>query len=1019
MYRYSRTLLFFILLWLSAPALFAQFGQNKVQYENFNWHYLQSKHFDIYFYAGGYDIGEFTANVAESAYVHLKQDFQYELSRRVKIILYNSHNDFQQTNVVDVYLYEGIGGVTELYKNRVVLPYEGNFAQLRHVIHHELVHAVMNDMLYGGSVQSLISGQVVPVPTWFAEGLAEYFSLRWDTRTDMIVRDAAISGYLPPIEILNYYLAYQGGASVFRYIAERYGHEKIAELLHKVKGSYRIENAFKAALGIELEELSNDWQKAMRKEYWPDIANRTEVKSIARAMTDHKKEKNYLNVSPAISPNGDKMVFLSDREGKQSIYLYDVIESKVIRKLVEGEASVNFEELHWLSPGMSWSPDGRKVTFAAKAGDQDALYIYDTETDKTRQFKFNLDGIFSADWSPLGDKIAFVGNNNGASDIYLFDVASDTITNITRDVFSETYPAWSKDGQSIVFVSDRGAHTSGMPEEQRFDISLHNFENTDIYLMRADGTDIRRITTDENRDSEPEFSGDGKSIYYVSDRTGIYNIYRYNLESGEDYAITDLLTGAFQLNLDKSGTNMVFTTFSEGGWDIYSMKNPDKTGPVQPEKTVFFKNRQERTDIYYPTVKTQTGFTADSVASALPVDKSNDYSHYVFANMKQPRKKAEPEERKLKEEDFKTGDGHYKVRNYQVRFSPDQVDGAVQYDTYWGLQGFTQLAFSDVLGNHKIYLGTNLVFDLRNSYITADYWYLPKRFDFGLHGFHFGNTFILSNHEVYRYRFYGINAIVSYPLNKFTRFEASLNQFNVDLENLQSDDPPESVRSILPTLQITHDTAEWGYSGPMDGFRGLLRVTASPKYTSNAPQFVTVQTDLRKYFKITDNYALAFRIHAGGSEGSDPQHFFLGGTSNWLNRDYKGGLKIDDIKDVYFSEFVLPLRGARYYERVGNYFTLINSEFRFPMIPYMELGFPPIRLGNIQGVFFTDAGSAWDSTKPFKGAENGVLKDIVAGYGFGTRIYLFGLLLKYDMAWRYDLENSSRPNHYISFGIDF
>ena len=149
----------------------SSFAQGFGQYKDFNWRFIQSEHFDVYFYDGGYDIARFTAEVAESAYVALQNDFQYDLLERVSIITYKSHNDFQQTNVVYSFLTEGIGGVTELFKNRVVVPYEGSYSQFRHVIHHELVHAVMNDMLYGGSIQSLITGQVAQVPLWVSEAL--------------------------------------------------------------------------------------------------------------------------------------------------------------------------------------------------------------------------------------------------------------------------------------------------------------------------------------------------------------------------------------------------------------------------------------------------------------------------------------------------------------------------------------------------------------------------------------------------------------------------------------------------------------------------------------------------------------------------------------------------------------------------------------------------------------------------------------------------------------------------------
>ncbi len=1009
------------LLFLTIP-LFAQFGQNKVQYKTFDWHYIQSEHFDIYFYRGGYRLATFVANLAESSYVDLRQDFDYELSKRVIIIVYNSHNDFQQTNVVETFLPEGVGGVTELYKNRVVLPYEGSYEQLRHVVHHELVHAVMNDMLYGGSLQSIISGQVVPVPTWFAEGLAEYFSMEWDTRADMIIRDATISGYLPPIEYLSYYLAYQGGQSLFRYIAERYGDEKISEILHKIKGSFRFEGAFKSALGIDLKELSERWQKAMRKEYWPDIANRKEASELARRLTNHKKKKNYLNSSPALSPRGDKMVFLSDRDGKQSIYLMDVLENKIIKRLIKGETSTNFEELKWLTPGMGWSADGKKIVFAAKAGERDALYIYDLEKGKFKQYKFNFDGIYSASWSPVSDEIAFIGNQNGASDIYIFNLKDEKLSKVTDDIFSDSYPKWSPDGKKIIFVSDRGDYVNPDSIPKEFDITKHNFLNSDIYIASKDGSQIKRITHSPARETDPIFAPDGKTIFYVSDRNGIYNIYRHDLQTDSSWAITNLLTGAFQLSMDRDGKQLVFASFEEGGWDIYLIKNPLELKPVTLEKTVYLKKLETRKK--KPRPKTKTVALSDSVKKQVRVPMTTDYSKYVFADM-QRRTQIKKVKVRLNKKTYKFKDGHYKVHKYRVKFSPDIVNGQAYYNTLWGFQGYTAIAFSDVLGNHKIFIGTNLVFDLRNSYFNFQYWYLPHRTDYGVSLFNYSDTYYSGYFGLIRYRNYGAFFVASRPFNKFTRIDFYVNWWNASVEYILLKTYGQRVRSILPGLRFVHDTSEWFYTdtAPRDGFRGAIDFRVSPYYVKDSPEFATITMDLRKYFKVSDQYSFGLRLNAGASRGKNPQRFFLGGEMNWLNRKWNGNLRLTSVYDVYFSEFVTPLRGARYYEKIGNNVILLNGEFRFPFIPYMQLGFPPMRLGNIKGVLFTDIGTAWDSDRSsgFRGMANGRLRDIVMGYGVGTRVFLsfLGFILKYDVAWRYDLKQSSKPMHYISIGVDF
>jgi hypothetical protein len=152
--------------------------RQKQSSKSFGWYYIQTKHFDIYFTNNGETLAEFTAHAAEDALSKIQESFNYSINNRVTLIIYNSQNDFQETNVTDSYLSEGIEGFTELFKNRVVVQYHGSYKQFRHLIHHELVHAVMNDMFYGGSLQNIIANNItVQIPIWFSEGMAEYQAL--------------------------------------------------------------------------------------------------------------------------------------------------------------------------------------------------------------------------------------------------------------------------------------------------------------------------------------------------------------------------------------------------------------------------------------------------------------------------------------------------------------------------------------------------------------------------------------------------------------------------------------------------------------------------------------------------------------------------------------------------------------------------------------------------------------------------------------------------------------------------
>jgi hypothetical protein len=373
---------------------------------------------------GGYDQAVFTAEVADSAYLQLSRDFDWELpeGERIVIITYQSHNDFANTNVSGGLVEESVGGFTEFFKNRVVIPFQGSWEDYRHVIHHELTHAFSLSMVYG---ESILRGAIrFPLPLWFAEGSAEWCSRGgWDREANMFMADASISGYLGDIPQLYGFLAYKGGQSVFNYIEYEFGKPKIAEIMHKVKAMHNVERAFESSLGYGVEELSVRWKAYLNRIYWPTIQDRQTAYDLADRITNHRELRNFVNNSPAISPSGDRMIFLSDRTGYFDVYSSHITEPGKARRILHGQQSGKFESLHWLRPGISWSPDETRIAIASKAGDQDALFILDPESGKVLdEFKLDLEGLFSPAWSPAGDRIAFVALSKGRTDIRILDL---------------------------------------------------------------------------------------------------------------------------------------------------------------------------------------------------------------------------------------------------------------------------------------------------------------------------------------------------------------------------------------------------------------------------------------------------------------------------------------------------------------------------------------------------------------------------------------------------------------------
>lgn len=1023
------------LIFMVSP-LEAKYGKNKVQYRGMEWSYIQTPHFDVYFYGGGEPIAYYAADVAEKSYDQISYQLDWRLSKRVSILVYNSHNDFQQTNVTLGYLQEGIGGFTELFKNRVVLPFEGSYEQFRHVLHHELTHAIVNDLIFGGNVQSIVSGKMrVNIPLWLSEGYAEYSSLDWDSRADMIIRDAAISGSLPPVQYLSYYMAYKGGQSVVRYIGETFGVERIGEIFHDTRHFKDVPKALEHTLHLDLETLTEKWHFSVRKDYWPDIEGRDNLDDLGQRLTDHSETQNYFNVSPAISPNGGKVAFLSDRSGYADIYVMSSDDGRELKKIISGQRTAELEELKWLSPGLSWAPDNRHLVFAAKSGNEDALVFYDTEKETKHTHKLGLDGIFTASWSPDGQYVAFSGLKDGASDLFLYNIKSKKVTQLTYDLFSDTRPTWSPDGSELAFVSDRGEQlltgvVSPRSPQARDLLKKHDFRSTDIYTLNLESTQIKRITNSPGSEDSPSYANTSSKLAYTSDRSGIWNIYFYDLETSTETAITDIMTGIFQISWSKDDSRLVFAGYEKGGWDIFTINNPlgrSQLGSLPPLSN-YLKRQNIQLDLTY----------SDSLP-AVEKQEVNPFEDHVFAYDNQFNEAKSGETPEPVVVGTMDSTGAYEINDYKTRFTVDLVDAQAGYSNFFGVQGNALMIFSDIMGNHQIQFGFELYRNLDNSDLLLGYDYLPMRSNLHVMLYNFPDDYISISPDYYltlwNFRKYGSVFKLDYPFSKYSRFETNVNWLNIhqrltriDMLGVTDDQTASKNASyLLPEIKVSFDNVLYGSLYPVSGWLLETGIRFSPDMPNSSRQFVTLRTDLRRYFKFAREYSVALRASAASSHGKQPESFLAGGIANWLNyrldNDYVDFL--DDYEDLYFAEYVLPIRGAPYFGYTGNHYTAINAEFRFPFIEYLSVKWPiSMVVGNIRGEIFSDWVKTWDadqiSGRSFSNALFADQNNSYWGAGFGMRMNLGIFILRYDMA--FDMSESTlweNRQHLWSLGLDF
>jgi len=458
----KKVILGLMFLILSTLVLNGQyFGRNKVQYETFDFKVLKTENFDIYFYPQEEKAVQMAARMAERWYARLSRILDHELKGRQILILYASSPHFQQTTAIPGIIGEGTGGVTEMLKRRIVLPLAASLSGSEHVIGHELVHAFQFSITsqdhprYAGAAPTALR-----LHLWFIEGLAEYLSIgAVDPHTAMWMRDVTQRGKLPDVKNLTdpQYFPYRYGQSLWAYITGKWGDSAVPRIMKAVGKAGDLEGGIKRVTGASFEELSKGWHRSLQERYRP-LAKETQITPDSSRSLITGTKMMRLNVSPALSPNGNNLVFLSSRDlFSIDLYLADGDTGKVKEKLVGTAVDPHFQSLQFIKSSGSWNGEGTRFVFGAISRGRPVLTVVNISNGESEmEIGFpDLGEILNPTWSPDGRFVAFSALAGGLTDLYLYDMEKEQTTRLTDDVFSDLQPDWSPDGKSIAFVTDR------------------------------------------------------------------------------------------------------------------------------------------------------------------------------------------------------------------------------------------------------------------------------------------------------------------------------------------------------------------------------------------------------------------------------------------------------------------------------------------------------------------------------------------------------------------------------------
>jgi len=978
------------------PALAQYFGQNKVQHRDLKFSVLDTEHFSIYYYPAEADAAREVARMAERWYTRLSRSLGHALSGRQPLILYASHPEFQQTNVIEGAISEGVGGVTESGRRRIVLPMAASLADTDHVIGHELVHAFQFEML---------GRQANVMPLWMIEGMAEYLSIgSRDPQTAMWVRDAAYQDRLPTLEKLDDpdYFPYRFGHAFWAFVTGRWGDSAIIKIMQFVADNQTADaiNAVEAVTGLDSKDFAATWHASIRQTY--DIASgSTRPTDIGGVVIGPRKDRGRLDVGPALSPDGQRVAFLSER-GRLSVdlYLADANDGRVIRKLVSTASDPHFDSLQFLASAGTWAPDGKRIAVATVQNGQPVIAIFEAESgDRVEEIDLpDLGEVFQPAWSPDGQTIAFVGQGGGFTDLYLYSLTSKTTRRLTSDAYGDLQPAWSPDGSQLIFVTER--FSSDLPTLAIGGLKLATIAITDGRVTNLD-------TKQTGNATNPQWSADGRWVYFVSDDDGRPNVYRADASTGESSRLTAATTGIFGITRNSPAISvaarmdrMAVTVFRDSGYQIHVVHAPSLMTAMQPVEGDFAR---------LPPLSRLTDLVSEQLRS--PRDGLPDASSIT------------PKE--------------YSSRLGLASVSQQGGVSTGQFGTF--ASGGVSFGFTDVLGEHLLATSFGVNGGAKDIGAAISYINRKSRWNWGVIGERApllsgaaasgftvidGQTVFVQQTELFRQTVSYAGAMVAYPFSRSARVE-----FNSRVQHIGFDreirteyyDPVSGVflgqeKQTLPTLgalrlfdvstALVRDTSSFGVTGPVLGQR--MRLEVSQMFGDL--QFATVTTDLSHYIMPFQPVTFAGRVlHVGryGASGEDGRLFplFLGYPS--LVRGY-------EARTFDARECSMTANGScpEFDRLVGSRILVLNGEVRAPAFGLfkgrLEYGPLPVDL-----IAFYDAGLAWTSAEP--SVLTGGDRRWVTSVGVGARFNLFGILIgEVDL-----VKALNRPNRGVTFLFAF
>ncbi|OGF45178.1 MAG: hypothetical protein A2452_12570 [Candidatus Firestonebacteria bacterium RIFOXYC2_FULL_39_67] len=791
------------------------FGKNKVNYKQLEWKELPTNNFEIYFASKDETLVKEFAIYAEDAYAKLSENLKVTPPSPVRLFIYDTHLEFEQTNISTDLIDEGVGGFTESLKNRIVLPVVTSPKRMKEVITHELTHELQFESLYGGFAKSYQFAKALFIPIWVMEGMAEHEALDYDPSiTDMLLRDAALNNKVKNLSELgsfNYIdghdvvLMYKESQYVFDYISKTYGEDKISLMLKEFGYLANIQEAvISRVLKVEFNDFDKKWQYDLREKYFAQAKGKKDAADFAVRLTNDDGLRPVYNTRPVFSSDGEKIYFLSDRYNYTGLYEL-VIKTGEVKELV-GKWYDSFSQS---GNALSVSKDGKYLAFVSKSAGTQKLRIWDIKERRViAENTYGLDLVFSPCFGSE-NKLVFIGVKDGKSDVYLGNIKGEITSRLTKDRNDETEAVFGANGEDVYYVSER---------ENGF---------RQLYRIKKGESKCERLEAPNGNNyniSGPVVSSDGK-IFYTADCNGIYNLYMFDPAKRINASVlSDVKGGIFSPDVSPDRKKIVFSYFENSCYNLYLMDNIEekKLSSVAFEPLVdlsgFGKKDYNLTN--FQIVPYKFSLSMDLVYFVLGYDSTAGLLGGGYLSMSDLLGENSFEFYALGIKEYQTG-AQFTYRNtaYRVNFA------LALYS--WRNYGISLFSDNTIAGKY---------------YTEED----------------------------------GVSLPLIYPFDRNTRVELAVNSYIKDHCYYEGDGNNYRTITNSISLAFVFDNLTYNIDTPCGGSAFALNAERADYLFWGTRKFLNLEAEDQEYLFIDKENTLAFRFFAGISLDTDAGYFNLG-----------------------------------------------------------------------------------------------------------------------------------------------